>query len=85
MKSHKNRLDKLSKQLGPGEDDEVIVIRLGWEGEMWPPITYRRSADDRLIFPFTQVIKTLQRGQYSGEEITVRWPHEDELDAESLI
>ena len=71
---YKNRLDKLSKQLGTGENDEVITIVLSWGDEdKMPPITYREGE----YLPFTQVVNVLNRNHYAGEKIaTVRWPHE---------
>ena len=76
MRNHRNRLDKLAARLGPGEEDEDIIIRLMWGDEPMPgpPITYRRGDD----VSFTQVIAALHRDGYTGGKVTVRWVDEGE-------
>ena len=76
--NHKGRIDKLEKQIGGGNDDEVITIVLTWpEQEPIKPIVYRRGDP----FPFTQIVAALQRGKYTGGPITtVRWPDEHTIE-----
>jgi len=50
MANYKSRLERLESELGPGEEDAIVVITLTWpDEEHVAPIVHRRGQNGQLM------------------------------------